>query len=403
MCRAKDCGGRRCQRGWTTSGKAKHNQMRRENRAIRRNAAQWARDHGNADFAAQIEQMKPGEVKEVLRELGADPKYFKDEVPDGSASLPHTSTRVEAIRYALGPERARAVVNGAGGAPPAAPAGGAAGGAPAPVGVGQGGGGSAAAAGPSPSPAAPAWSREGWCTDALRPRIEAVIDAQGGHRDERSLLAGRSETVTPVAAGVNTTRRVEFDNGTVGYFKPFDEVDDGVARGFGHEANTLSVNEAAAWQLASRMGPPYSDMVPPVVVRQINGQMGSVALERPGKMMQPVVEGSPEWREAALFDALVGQQDRHPGNYLMAGDRITLIDHGYTFARPGDYKNYSWFVLRRERQCADLTYQERELLQRVASSPDLMGMRKMLSADRASALQQRAERMLATGRITTDY
>lgn len=216
-------------------------------------------------------------------------------------------------------------------------------------------------------------------------------------------MSAHSERITNVAAGINTTRRVEFDNGMVGYFKPFDEVKDRMATAFGHEPSSLSINEAAAWQLASRMGPPYSDMVPPVVVREINGQLGSLALERPGKMMQMDIGSSPEWREAALFDALVGQQDRHPGNYLMAGDRITLIDHGYTFAASGDYMNHSWFVHRREAECAELTYQERELLQRVSSSPDLMGMRNMLSAERASALQQRAERMLATGRISSDF
>jgi hypothetical protein len=36
---------------------------------------------------------------------------------------------------------------------------------------------------------------------------------------------------------------------------------------------------------------------------------------------------------AAFFDSLIAQQDRQPGNWRWDDNRLTLIDHGYAFAR----------------------------------------------------------------------
>lgn len=389
MCRAKGQGGRRCQCAWTTKAKAKHNQRRRENRAIRRAAVAWAELEGELDMAEQFAKMNPADVKQWLRDRGKNPDDFKTGFP---------STAWPAAGASAPPPQ------GAPPAPPLAPAGPA----PAPRAAGgRAGAGGAAVAGSAgvPAPQAPTsgWENEWWCDPSLKAQIQSVVDAQGVHRDERSLLAGVPEQVVQAAGGTNETSRVTLDNGLVGYHKPFADLNDSLASGFGQAVAEQPVHEAAAWQLASQMGPPYDAMVPPVVLREVNGKLGSFALERPGKQMRRDVEVSPEWREAAFFDALIGQQDRHPNNYLMAGDRLTLIDHGYTFARPGDYCNWSWFVQRRHADSPDLTYQEREVLQRVVSSPDLMGMRSVLSPDRADALKVRAERMLRDGTIANDY
>ncbi len=237
---------------------------------------------------------------------------------------------------------------------------------------------------------------------------------QGAHRDERALLDGKPEKVVTMkraghftgsgpTGGSNITRRIELDNGVTGFFKPFDGVREDLATGFGQDSSQQSLHEAAAWQLARELGPPWSDVVPPVVIREINGELGSFALARPGKDMVSTPWHTGEWRQGAFFDSLIGQQDRHPGNYLVSGDRIALIDHGYTFARPGDYRNYSWLVGYRSNEDPALSYDERQALQRMLSSPNLLGMRSMLQPGRADALKDRAERMLGTSKITTDY
>lgn len=191
----------------------------------------------------------------------------------------------------------------------------------------------------------------------------------------------------------------------MGYFKPFSGENRSIATGFGQDSNQQGIHEAAAWRLASQLGPPWSEIVPPVVIREVNGEVGAFGLERPGKIDNRSPWHTGEWREGAFFDCLIGQQDRHWKNYLVAGDRITLIDHGYSFARqPGDYCNYQWLSHQRVHTAdSALTYTERDALQRLVASPDLMGMRKVLQPDRADALRDRAQKMLDTGRLREEF
>lgn len=357
---------------------------------------------------AELEAAPPKVAKDWIKARGHNPEDFLNGIPAGAdrpapagsgsgsgsePGVPIASPPAPLVPPAAagGGRRVAAAPRAGGGAAgvPEAPGGP---GAPAP------GGGVGGA-----EQASPTWQQEWWCTPQLREQITYLQQVQGGHRDERNLLGGTPEKVTPIAAGTNTTERIELDSGVTGYFKPFDGVNDSIAGGFGQDSAQQSLHEVAAWRLANQMGPPWNEIVPPVVVREVKGQVGSFALERPGKINVFSAEGTAEWREAAFFDSLIGQQDRHPQNYLIAGDRITLIDHGYTFARPGDYKNYSWLGDRRRKSDPTLSYQEREVLQRLVASPDLMGMRNVLQPDRADALQARAERMLNSGRITSRF
>jgi hypothetical protein len=316
-----------------------------------------------------LQGASPKVVKEWAEGQGLDPERFVNGIPSDPIPCPGTPAA----------HAGRA-------SPPAAPD----------VAAAPTRGGGVAGSGPD-------WSRAAWCTDELQAQIRFATTQQGGHRDERTLLTGGPTLVTDVDEGTNTTRRVELDNGAIGYFKPFGGVDDRLASGFGQDSSQQSMHEAAAWRLASQLGPPWSDIVPPVVIREINGEPGSFALERPGRAGTWDPWHTGEWREAAFFDCLVGQQDRHPGNFLVSGDRIALIDHGYTFARPGDYRNYSWFAARRVQTDPVLTHQERQVLQRLVSSSDLLGLRGMLQPGRASALHDRAQQMLDTGRLSDDY
>lgn len=402
MCRANGDGGRRCPGCVGATGRAKHNVRRRANRAIRRNVAEWARQQGDipADEIARLEAAPPKVAKEWIRARGHDPEKFLDGVPDlndggGAAAAPPAAPGPGPV--AARPAGVDAADGHGAGAPRADDGGGGGGGAA--RGAGGAGGGKA----PAPAPPAQGWQAQAWCTPELRNQISEAQATQGVHRDERNLLVGSPEKVTDIAEGTNTTQRIELDNGVTGYFKPFDGVDDRLAAGFGQDSAQQSLHEAAAWRLAEQMGQPWSEIVPPVVVREFNGKVGSFAIERAGKSNNYSPQGTGEWREAAFYDALIGQQDRHPGNYLIAGDRLTLIDHGYTFARPGDYKNYSWLATERRRSDPALSFHEREVLSRLVASPDLLGMRKFLQPARADALQARAERMLQKGQITSRF
>lgn len=81
-------------------------------------------------------------------------------------------------------------------------------------------------------------------------QIDSLDQQQGGHRDERSLLFGSvTATHRPRGKGTNETVRVELDNGVTGYHKPFEGLNDRIARGFGQTSAEQSVHEVAAWQL----------------------------------------------------------------------------------------------------------------------------------------------------------
>lgn len=417
MCRDIGQGGRRCPGCQGKTALAKHNDRRRVNRAIRRNVVAWAKQNGyGPETLAHLAEAPPSVAKDWIREKGFAANDFADGIPDVAAQRGAGPAGTEIGGARQGPVPAGAGRAGGGVAPADGgdAGGGAGGGSPR---AGRGAGCESSAGGADGSPQ---WASEGWCTDELEGQIQNVMAQQGSHRDERSLLEGSPDSIKTLGhkkdgraplKGSNETSRVELDNGAIGYFKPFGGENKSNEWGFGQDSAQQGIHEAAAWRLASQMGPPWSEIVPPVVIREFDGAPGSFALERPGKIREQEPWKSPEWREAAFFDCLIGQQDRHPANYLVSGDRITLIDHGFCFARPGDYKNYSWFMYRRYYGEAsenvapsrELTYQEREILQRVVSSPDLLGVRGLIQDSRSDALKARAVKMLETGRILKDF
>lgn len=243
---------------------------------------------------------------------------------------------------------------------------------------------------PIGEPLPSSWATTSWMTPRLAEQISTVRAHQGRHPAERALLQGAVVDHVSAPGGTNTTNRVELDNGQVGYHKSFDGLNNALAREFGHGSAQQGIHEVAAWQLARRLGPPWSQIVPPCVLREVEGELGSFALERPG-LPTGGAGRSPVWQQAAFFDSLIGQQDRHRGNFLMDGDRITLIDHGYTFARLGDPCNESG--LQGGRGPSPLSDSEVDALNRLLDSPDTLGLAGILEPDRLDALISRAELM----------
>lgn len=393
MCRANSEGGRRCPGCHDTAAREKHNRRRRENREIKAGVIAWAQREGipEAEIGA-LRQAGPKAVKVWAEARGVDPRAFLGAAPEPAQKRAEPGEQgVDVVARPRPSWVARRLARrGVGGRHVAGRA--EAGLAPAPR------AGDVPPREPAAAPA-PSWTSERWARRAPRlvAQIQAAQEAQGVHRDERSLLVGQPRQVRHAVGGTNETVRVELDNGMVGYHKPFDGLNDGLAMMFGQSAAEQSVHEAAAWHLAKGLGKPYEDLVPPCVIREVNGRLGSLAVERPGRNMVMEFKDSPEWRDAAFFDALIGQQDRHQGNYLRAGDRITLIDHGYSFAREGDLLN--WSNIQAARSGDALTESEGAALGRLTSSPDLCGLQKILAPDRAAALLKRARLMLETRQI----
>jgi hypothetical protein len=101
-------------------------------------------------------------------------------------------------------------------------------------------------------------------------------------------------------------------------------------------------------------------------------------------------------RAAALFDALIGQQDRNVGNirWDAAAGILHVIDQGYAFARTGEPLNASPFVRVRGQTDPSLDDDEIDALNRLLRSGDLLDVADALEDDRADALERRARIML---------
>lgn len=374
MCRA---GGRRCPGCNGQTGRAAHNERRRRNRALKREILELAEEAGAApEVLRRLEEGPPEVAKKWAAENGLPSHLHPGR---GHASTPAQTPAPLAPAPAPAPAAA--------GLPP----------------VGAGGPGLVGPAASASAPQAPQPSRGWWETAGLRQQIETLQSRVPSHRDERSLLSGRVMSITRVGGGTNTTAKVVLDNGMVGYFKDFEGLEHDLAEDFGQDSAQQPIHEVAAWVTAREMGPPWSEMVPPVVLREVGAQLGSFALERPGiPHRQPKDVDAGDARAAAFYDALVGQQDRHPANYLVSGDRVALIDHGYTFATEGDYANWSHFQasrLRGENAQELLDAREIDALDRFLGSEDSWGLKGLLEDDRLAAMRARATTMRQTGRL----
>jgi hypothetical protein len=237
----------------------------------------------------------------------------------------------------------------------------------------------------------------------IDPQIAAVVGAQGTLAIERDMLV--SSFVGPPAPtsspGVNTTKRLALANGMVVFHKPFSGVHVANALAYGQTDETPPLHDAVAWRLAVVLGPPWRDLVSPCVLRDYQGEDGALSLQAPGWPGDAAPTQNPGWcLPAAFFDSLIAQQDRHSGNWRWDGARLTLIDHGYAFALRGHILNHTELVrARRLHGAAALLREEHEALQRLIDDPGLLGVADMLVVDRAHAVVDRAQRMLASGEI----
>jgi hypothetical protein len=256
-------------------------------------------------------------------------------------------------------------------------------------------------------------------------RIRRLWEAQSETQQavERELVESIADRVDPLRGDVNHVAQVYeviLETGRLTYFKPIDgwvgadAASRRILNAYGHSPASAAISECAAWQLAKRLGEPWTLMVPPTVIRSIRidgtSQVGSLVVHVPGReKTREYFNAVPELAaRAAFFDSLSGQQDRNPGNVRWHEPRemIHLIDHSFAFARPGDKCGYKEIVEWRWRHHARaLTDEELQALGRC--SHDAFGLESYLEPERAAALNARAEELekgqiLAPGYFGTD-
>jgi hypothetical protein len=233
--------------------------------------------------------------------------------------------------------------------------------------------------------------------------VAAVRAAQGAIAVEQRMIS--EAFVDPPAPtsspGVNTTRQLALASGLVVFHKPFSGVHVANALAYGQTDETPPLHDAVAWRLAVALGSPWQHLVAPCVLRDYAGDDGALSLRAPGWPNDLAPTRNPTLcLPAAFFDSLIAQQDRHPGNWRWDGAQLTLIDHGYAFALPGDILNYTDLVAARHRHgAAALVEEERDALDSLLADANLLGIASFLLPDRAQALADRARRMRAQNEI----
>lgn len=160
-----------------------------------------------------------------------------------------------------------------------------------------------------------------------RVSIEAETESRRYKSTPEEEVLERKEKFSskPLGGGVNETIFVSLKDDGDGVFKP--------KQGKG---DLEYLNERAAY-LVDR----FLDfgMVPPTVIRELDKRTGSVQRfvsdaktghELTRKEIDQLADG--DKLKLNILDILIANTDRHGGNFLVKGERIIAIDHGYSFS-----------------------------------------------------------------------
>lgn len=226
---------------------------------------------------------------------------------------------------------------------------------------------------------------------------------------EQELLRADVIVVAPhqtVHPGTSAPAAVYLAGGREAFFKRFRDQRTDLCAIYGHDRVEVPMNEVVAWRLAMALGDPWARLVPASVLRKIEDDHGLLV----GGALMDKVHGEADAAKAVtsalddviaagFWDALIGNQDRNLGNLRVSDAGLGLIDHGFSFGRPGDLINSATFVAVRHREGrASITNHERDALVELLDR-DLHGLRQYLAPARANALGARAQSMLADGRV----
>lgn len=151
-----------------------------------------------------------------------------------------------------------------------------------------------------------------------------------------------------LGGGANFSEFIVLKDDGAGVWKPKDGENRELVRN--HANGNLYVRERAAYLVDLFLG---FNLVPPTVIREIGGHIGSLQKFVPDTLSGYQAEWRmPERREylkaqfqvMRLFDFIISNSDRNGGNYLVTeGGKVVAIDHGISF--PQIPCELSWQVI----------------------------------------------------------
>jgi hypothetical protein len=176
--------------------------------------------------------------------------------------------------------------------------------------------------------------------------------------------------------------------------------------------------EVAAYQVAQKMGISMPETVvrddtphgKAVVQEMLPLKNGVVAGAKFGLSSQEIMMGANNLNQIALFDAVIGNEDRHGRNFLVKGDpasaTIVPIDHGLSFPGAGSgYGNERAIEARVGEANTSLSSSEKALLRSIRGDTQLQStLSKSLDPvdpEAVKMMNARIDVMLKTGKIDT--
>ena len=146
---------------------------------------------------------------------------------------------------------------------------------------------------------------------------------------KEEVLATREKTLSKkIGRGVTDSSFVELKDDGKGVFK-----------------TELYQNERAAYLIDRFLG---INLTPPTTIRNLDGEVGSMQEFIPdAKMLYEIEQDQKseydfrnrhreEFMKMWVFDLIIGNQDRHGGNFLFSGDVLYAIDHGHSITKNGE-------------------------------------------------------------------
>jgi len=212
--------------------------------------------------------------------------------------------------------------------------------------------------------------------DYTPPPLITVEERRMGHKLTSNEVTAQRLLSDDGEAGVNQTYKIKIKGDGSAAFKPLSGERSFLTLATG---GPLYIRERAAYIINRDLG---MDQVPITVIRKHGGQIGSAQHWQPGTLGSNVsrsditssIAGKAyehERAKMAFFDDIIGNEDRHGGNYLVEKKtgKIHAIDNGFSlYTRPDRYatgkdglKGYMEGLL--ESQRADL----KQRLERMAS------------------------------------
>jgi len=165
-------------------------------------------------------------------------------------------------------------------------------------------------------------------------------------RNGMSLVGTLGQDESWSTDGATEVERHHLRDGSMAYFKTLhQDVDSaGDSAVYGFTPLGMLTNEVNAYRVSQILGDGFEGLVPETSFRTIGGKFGVLQREVSElKGAEEITDQSlidEDYRKAAIFDFVIGNVDRHGGNFLYGLEsrsapneprRLRLIDHGMSF------------------------------------------------------------------------